>query len=324
MDYFIADTHFGHANILSLCKRPFSSIEEMDEAIINAWNRKVKKKADVVYVVGDLVWEKGDAIKYLSRLNGKKILITGNHDAKWLKKIDGEKYFEKITPFIEIRCGNHDVTLCHYPMLEWKGCRKIGSKKLGYHIHGHVHNRYAERYKSLYTTPHCLNAGVDINGFAPVSFEELVKNNEIYKVSTLPSLVDKAEFLAFKYHLYQTDKSGKPYIEHPRAVAGGVEGEEQKITAFLHDIVEDTDIELDYLRSIFPEIIIEAVLSMTHREGEEYFEYVRRVSENAISKQVKIADLLHNMDLSRLKVVTERDIERVEKYKKALSILKGE
>ena len=66
MDYFIADLHFGHKNIIKLCDRPFSSIEEMDEEFISTWNAKVKKKADTVYIVGDLVWEKAEPLEYIT------------------------------------------------------------------------------------------------------------------------------------------------------------------------------------------------------------------------------------------------------------------
>lgn len=80
--------------------------------------------------MGDFAWEKADSLKYIERLNGRKVLVLGNHDKKWLAQRDYSKYFELITPYLEIRSGNTDVTLCHYPMLEWKNSRKFGSKKL--------------------------------------------------------------------------------------------------------------------------------------------------------------------------------------------------
>ncbi len=321
MDYFIADLHLGHSNIISLCSRPYKCVEDMDEAFINAWNLKVKKKADTVYIVGDFAWEKADALKYVKRLNGHKVLILGNHDKKWLAKGDYSKYFDLITPYLEITSGNVDITLCHYPMLEWKNSRKVGSKKLGYLIHGHIHNRYVDDYNRLFITPHALNAGVDVNGFVPVTFAELIKNNEKFKLSKLTSMVDKAEFLAFKYHLYQLDKSGKPYIEHPRTVSKNVTGEKEKVVALLHDVLEDTDIDVNLLRDVFPEKIVKAVITLTHKEGEDYFEYIKRIALNTIAKQVKKADLRHNTDLTRLKQVGEDELERVKKYEKALSLL---
>ena len=324
MEYFIADTHFGHENILKLANRPFASVVEMDETLINNWNARVKKRADTVYILGDFVWEKADPVKYLSRLNGKKILVTGNHDEKWLKKIDVSNFFKKSMPYLETELSGKKFTLCHYPMLEWKASRKMGSKKLGWHIHGHIHGKFKPEYESLFLSPHALNAGVDVNGFAPVTFDELVKNNETHKLKNLPSLEKKAQFLATKYHLYQTDKVGKAYIEHPKTVASLVQGETVKVVAWLHDIVEDTDIDLALLENTFPVEAVEAIYAMTHDKDEDYFNYVRRVKLNPIARQVKMADLTHNSDLTRLKTVTEFDLKRNEKYKKAMQILQAD
>ena len=85
MDYFVADLHFRHSNIIKLCNRPYSSMEEMNETFISKWNKKVKKRADTVYIVGDFAWENAQPLEFLKRLNGRKVLITGNHDKKWLK-----------------------------------------------------------------------------------------------------------------------------------------------------------------------------------------------------------------------------------------------
>ncbi len=184
MIYFVADTHFGHANILKLSNRPFQTIEEMDEALIANWNSRVKGN-DTVYILGDLIHKSQEPEKYLRRLKGKKVLIIGNHDKTWLKKIAATKYFTTVTPFLELNVLNKNITLCHYPMLEWNGSRKIGSKKLGYLIHGHVHNRVSETYLPLYNTPNALNAGVDVNGFKPVTLEELIENNKTFKENVI-------------------------------------------------------------------------------------------------------------------------------------------
>lgn len=184
MIYFIADLHLGHDNIIELCNRPFSTIEEMDETIINNWNKKIHKN-DTIYILGDMIWEDADPTKYLSQLEGKKILIIGNHDIKWLNKGDYSSYFEKIVYMDLIPAGispnGHTITLCHYPMLEWQGSRKIGSRKEGYHIYGHIHARVSKEYQSLYQNNNAYNAGVDINNFTPVTIEELKINNELFK-----------------------------------------------------------------------------------------------------------------------------------------------
>ena len=135
------------------------------------------------------------------------------------------------------------------------------------------------------------------------------------------SKIEMAEALASFAHKGQKDKAGKPYIYHPLAVKERVEGEKEKITALLHDVIEDTFITLETVRNIFGDEIAEAVDAMTHKEGEDYFEYVERLSHNPISRRVKLADLSHNMDLSRIPNVTERDLQRLEKYKKAEKFL---
>ena len=123
------------------------------------------------------------------------------------------------------------------------------------------------------------------------------------------------------------DKGGKPYIEHLLFVANKMETEEEKIVALLHDIVEDIEgITLDTLRQMgYSEKIVQAVDSMTKRKGEDYGEYLKRVKQNPIARKVKLADIEHNMDLSRIENPTEKDYERIEKkYKKALKILNKE
>lgn len=334
MIYFTSDLHLGHKNCIDFCNRPFKSADEMDDALISGWNSRVKN-GDTVYIVGDLVWESSDPLKYLSRLNGKKILIAGNHDIKWLKRRgmatveqdgrvelrDYSEYFINIAQYVETSIDGVTVTLCHYPMLEWKASRKIGSKKLGYLIHGHIHNSRDKKYMPLWLLPHALNAGVDINNYAPVTFAELIENNEAFKLSALNNPVDKAQFLASKYHLYQSDKSGKPYVLHPMTVAEKQTSDEAKCVALLHDTLEDTDIDIKLLEQNFSPEVVTAVKLLTHDKNVDYFDYVQNIKGNPLAVAVKLADLEHNSDLSRLKTVTDKDLQRLEKYKKARQIL---
>ena len=96
------------------------------------------------------------------------------------------------------------------------------------------------------------------------------------------------------------------------------------MVALLHDVVEDTDYTLDDLRNMgFPERIIEALSYMTHDDAVPYLDYVARIKENPIATAVKLADLRHNSDITRLNEVTKADLERVEKYKKAIALLEG-
>jgi len=177
MIHFTADHHFGHANIIRHCGRPFQSVEEMDEALIFNWNRAVKPQ-DTVYILGDLFFRNSvSAEDYLQRLNGKKHLIVGNHDKDWMKKTDMPKYFASVEKFAEISDSAHKITLCHYPMMTWNDVAKGG-----YMIHGHIHNDTGALYfPVLRDMPNLLNAGVDVNKFCPVHFNALVKNNAKFK-----------------------------------------------------------------------------------------------------------------------------------------------
>ena len=135
--------------------------------------------------------------------------------------------------------------------------------------------------------------------------------------------VQLAEMLAVYAHYGQTDKAGAPYITHPRAVAAQMDADDEKTVAYLHDVLEDTFVTEQTLRNLFGDRICDAVVSMTHCPVESYEQYVRRLGQDPIARKVKLADLRHNMDLSRLPVVTSRDRKRQEKYKKAARYLEN-
>lgn len=127
---------------------------------------------------------------------------------------------------------------------------------------------------------------------------------------------------AFEAHKGQTDRSGLPYIFHPYHLAEQMKTEDTAAAALLHDVVEDTDMTLDDLKSLgFPDRVLEAVKLLTHEEGTDYFDYVRKIKTNQTAVAVKLADLEHNSDLTRLSEVTENDLLRLEKYRKAKDIL---
>lgn len=136
----------------------------------------------------------------------------------------------------------------------------------------------------------------------------------------MESLLNKALAFIIEKHFNQVDKSGQPYFIHPIYVALSMDTEEEKLAALLHDVIEDTDVTEKDLAWL-PEEVIEAVKVLTHDKSEDYFKYVNRVKENKMARKVKIADLHHNMDLSRLPSITDKDMERYEKYKKALEML---
>ncbi len=137
-------------------------------------------------------------------------------------------------------------------------------------------------------------------------------------------LTKKAMQIAFDVHKEQTDKTGLPYIYHPIHLAEQMQDEATTCVALLHDTVEDGDITLDFLREQgFTADIVAAVALLTHDEDVPYMDYVKAISQNPIAKTVKLADLRHNSDLSRLSVVDEKALRRQAKYQQAMAFLEG-
>ena len=128
--------------------------------------------------------------------------------------------------------------------------------------------------------------------------------------------------LAVEKHKNQTDKAGNPYILHPLHVMENVNSKEGKIVAILHDIIEDTDITEDYLLKIgLSKRIVDAVVALTRSKDIDYQEYIKNLSSNPLAKEVKLADLEHNIDLKRLPTLEEKDLERNRKYQIAYHYL---
>lgn len=136
------------------------------------------------------------------------------------------------------------------------------------------------------------------------------------------TLLALAIAIANQAHAGQLDKAGKPYISHPLTVMAQMDTLESKIVAVLHDAIEDSDLKIeDLVKQGFPEFITDAIAAITKLEGEPYEDYILRVKSNAIARKVKIADVTHNMDISRIANPTEKDFQRVEKYQKVLQEL---
>lgn len=181
MNLYIADTHFGHANILKYDHRPFGSVDEMDAYLIERWKDRVQKD-DHVWFLGDFAMKHaGDhpAQWYLRQLPGHKHLVIGNHDGELLRNKTAMSYFETADQIREIKDTFEgkaiDVILCHYPFAEWNKMFH-GS----WHVYGHIHNSKNDAFEIMKNIPRALNAGCMINGYAPVSFKELVENNMIF------------------------------------------------------------------------------------------------------------------------------------------------
>lgn len=173
MKYFIADPHFGHTNILKLSKRPFSTIEEHDETLIHNWNRTVTPN-DEIYILGDLTMSKDGAYvnKLLSRLNGIKYLIKGNHETYLNDPAFDKTKYKWIKDYHEFNYNGVKFVLFHYPILEWNG---FYQKSI--HLYGHVHNTRTEYFNSI-MDKRALNVGVDIINFTPISIETLIRNTQ--------------------------------------------------------------------------------------------------------------------------------------------------
>lgn len=132
------------------------------------------------------------------------------------------------------------------------------------------------------------------------------------------SLLEEAIRIAVEAHRGQKDRAGAPYVLHPLRLMSRMWTDAARIVAVLHDVVEDSDWTLDRLRAAgFPEEMVSAVDALTKREGEDYEGLIRRAAGNALAREVKLADLEDNMDLRRQGKVTEQDLERLNKYRRA-------
>ena len=129
-----------------------------------------------------------DPESILKQLHGKKHLLVGNHDGSWIHKFDTAKYFKSVSHILETSDGAHAITLCHYLMLTWNHQRK------SYMIHGHIHNNTEiDFWPLMIKRGNILNAGVDMNGFKPVPFDELIENNRVFVEDYLGSTMRKAQ-----------------------------------------------------------------------------------------------------------------------------------
>lgn len=139
---------------------------------------------DTVYILGDLLFRnEKPAEEYLKQLKGKKHLIIGNHDRDWVKKCNLKDFFESVNNLHFISDGKRQMTLCHYPMMSWPHMTRC------YMVFGHIHgNTDADYWPLIRENDLMLNAGADVNGFAPVTFEEMQENNYRHKAGWNPEL----------------------------------------------------------------------------------------------------------------------------------------
>ena len=135
-------------------------------------------------------------------------------------------------------------------------------------------------------------------------------------------MLELALSIATEAHKGQFDKAGVDYVEHPIYVASQVDSEEEKAVALLHDVIEDSPFTAEeLLLAGLPETVVTAVQILSKKKGQDYQTYLKTVKSNPLARAVKLADLKHNSDLSRLENITDKDLERLEKYKKAIDYL---
>lgn len=182
--FFISDTHFGHTNCLKFDNRPFLTAKECDEHMIARWNDVVKQD-DHVYHLGDVSWlNQQQTADILSRLNGVKHLIAGNHDKNILKSDDLLSYWKDVSNYKEIMVDDKHIILCHYPIV----CYKNHFYEGWFHLYGHVHNSFESHMvehfqmemRDLYSRRiNMYNVGVMMRhmDYTPRTIEEIIRMN---------------------------------------------------------------------------------------------------------------------------------------------------
>lgn len=167
--FFTSDEHYFHRGSIKHCSRPFSDVEDMNSSLIRNFNEVVSHDS-IVFHLGDLLYaDKGNvrdqhrAQQIVSQLNGKHVLVLGNHDIT----LASCNEFSVTLPYLELLIGKQLLCLCHYPMESWNG-RRLGSIMLHGHSHGNsleVQNRF--------------DVGVDCNAFRPISYSELLLKKSV-------------------------------------------------------------------------------------------------------------------------------------------------
>lgn len=163
--WFSSDLHFGHANIIKYCNRPFNSANEMDEELITRHNSRVQPD-DTIFYLGDLFFHnESRALWILDRLNGKKTLIYGNHDKVIKQSTALQAKFEKCCDYTEIYVDKQFIVMSHYALLVWNK-----SHHSSWMLHGHSHGGLKYPFPGK-----ILDLGVDAHNFYPQSFEDIKK-----------------------------------------------------------------------------------------------------------------------------------------------------
>lgn len=170
--YFIADPHFGHEFVSK--KRGFPTVEEHDNTLIENWN-KVVDNGDRIYILGDFIWTNIEPSSILTKLNGQKYVIQGNHDKinphteqKFLKYVNWIKDYFVLKIKVGPNIPSIRIVLFHYPIEVWDADH-YGS----FHLFGHIHKEC--RHKEMSVLPNRFNVSADVINFTPIEWEEILK-----------------------------------------------------------------------------------------------------------------------------------------------------
>lgn len=163
--YLHSDSHYGHANIIKYCNRPFATVEEMDRAMVDNWNNVVEEN-DIVFHLGDFCsWNKKyNYVSLREQLNGKIILIKGNHDIENLKKQTFKNMFLEVYDYLDLEVFYKErklkFALFHYPIESWW--------RNSIHLHGHIHSKNEKQL------PGRIDVGADAWNYTPVSLDQIL------------------------------------------------------------------------------------------------------------------------------------------------------
>lgn len=187
--FFTSDTHFGHANIIRFCNRPFRNVEEMNEALIENWNLVVSED-DTVFHLGDFAFGGSNVRKsIIPRLNGHINLIIGNHDRKNLRQ-GYMSYFDMVVPQLQIEIEDNSIYLNHYPFLCYGGSYR-GVWQLFGHVHSGPQADGLDISRLRVLLPTQYDVGVDNNNFTPISYREVKEKIESQKNESLDRTVSR-------------------------------------------------------------------------------------------------------------------------------------
>ncbi len=181
--WFTSDQHFGHTRIIEYVKRPFDSVDQMDDIMIERWNERVKSE-DIVYHLGDFTLSNLKGFEYyMEKLNGNIFIVPGGHDSRWLaqfRKNGKEIKYTVISDLITVNVRGLELVLCHYPLLTWEKSH-YGS----IHLHGHTHGNIGcigRSQEGQGAKPgYRVDVGVDCNNFYPVAITDILNRIDAYE-----------------------------------------------------------------------------------------------------------------------------------------------